>query len=59
MIFNNKTKDVEIVSMWLPLRVARQPLHFGFFPRKLAGQANSALQLAHTRCGIVQRGAAH
>jgi len=21
MIFNNKTKDVEIVSMWLPLRM--------------------------------------
>ena len=37
--------------------LARQPLHFGFFPRKLAGQANCALQQAHTRCGIVPHGA--
>jgi hypothetical protein len=28
-----------------------------FSLRKLAGQANSALQLAHTQCGIVPRGA--
>ncbi len=36
--------------------VARQQLHFGFFPRKLAGQANCALQQTHTRCGIVPHG---
>ena len=36
----------------------RQPLHFGAFPRKLAGQANSALHTAHTRRCIVPRGGA-
>jgi hypothetical protein len=29
----------------------RQPLHFGFFPRNFAGQANSALQPAHIQRG--------
>jgi hypothetical protein len=38
---------------WRP----RHSMHFGVFPRKLAGQANSALNSAHTRCGIVPRGA--
>jgi hypothetical protein len=32
-------------------------LHFVAFPRKLEGQANSALDTAHTRRGIVPRGA--
>ena len=37
--------------------IAAGELHFGTFPRKLAGQANSALHTAHTRRGIVPRSA--
>ena len=44
--------------IWIAACVAgRQPLHVGACPRKLAGQANFALHTAHTRRGIVPRGA--